>query len=98
MQGANVAASDLVKDLSTHNAGRYALGKIAELLARNNIDPDEVGEIKRVSVYQSLTKNDAGEAEIHDLFGIQISPKFESGPEWPVVQQGPVVKIGRAHV
>lgn len=88
-----MAASDLVKDLSTHNAGRYALGKIAELLARNNIDPDEVGEIKRVSVYQSLTKNDAGEAEIHDLFGIQISPKFESGPEWPVVQQGPVVKV-----
>jgi len=88
-----VAASDLTKDLSTGNTGRYALGKIAELLARNNIDPDEVGEIKRVSVYQSLTKNDAGEAEIHDLFGIQISPKFESGPEWPVVQPGPVVKV-----
>lgn len=88
-----MAASDLTKDLSTGTPGRYALGKIAELLSRNNINPDEVGEIKRVSVYQSLTKNDDGEAEIHDLFGIQLSPKFEQGPEWPVVQPGPTVKL-----
>lgn len=84
--------SDLIRDLSANKASS-ALGKIAELLKRNDIDPDEIGGIKRVSVYQSLTKNDDGEAEIHDLFGIQISPKFESGPDWPVVQPGPAIRM-----
>lgn len=85
--------SDLVKDLASGNSSRYSLGKIAEVLKNNNIDPNEIGNINRVSVYQSLTKNDEGQAEIHDLFAVQISPKFESGPDWPVVQPGPVVKL-----
>jgi predicted phosphodiesterase len=82
--------SDLAKDLGNT---KYALGKIAELLKRNDIDVDEIGGVKKVSLYQSLTKNEAGEAEIHDLMGIQFSPAFESGPQWPVIQQGPPVKL-----
>ena len=81
--------NDLAKDLN----GTYSLGKIADLLKRNNIDIEEVGTVKRVSFYQSLTKNEAGEAEIHDLMGIQFSPAWESGPAWPVVQPGPSVKL-----
>jgi predicted phosphodiesterase len=82
--------SDLAKDLGNT---KYALGRIAELLKRNDIDVDEIGGVKKVSLYQSLTKNEAGEAEIHDLMGIQFSPAFESGPQWPVIQQGPPVKL-----
>lgn len=82
--------SDLSKDLGN---SKYALGKIAELLKRNDIELDEIGAVKRVSLYQSLTKNEDGEAEIHDLLGIQFSPAFEAGPQWPVVQQGPAVKL-----
>lgn len=82
--------SDLAKDLGNT---KYALGRIAELLKRNDIDVDEIGGVKKVSLYQSLTKNEAGEAEIHDLMGIQFSPAFESGPQWPVIQQGPSVKL-----
>lgn len=81
--------SDLAKDLNS----AYSLGKVADLLKRNNIDLDEVGQVKRVSFYQSLTKNDDGEAEIHDLMGIQFSPAWESGPAWPVVQPGPSIKL-----
>ena len=81
---------DLSKDLSN---SKYALGKIAELLKRNDIEVDEIGAVKRVSLYQSLTKNEDGEAEIHDLLGIQFSPAFENGPQWPVVQPGPQVKL-----
>ena len=81
--------SNLTNDLNS----AYSLGKIADLLKRNNIDPEEIGNVKKVSLYQSLTKNDAGEAEIHDLMGIQFSPAWESGPEWPVVQPGPSVKL-----
>lgn len=82
--------SDLSKDLGN---SKYALGKIAELLKRNDIEVDEIGSVKRVSLYQSLTKNEEGEAEIHDLLGIQFSPAFENGPQWPVVQPGPQVKL-----
>ncbi|CAB4154396.1 Calcineurin-like phosphoesterase domain, lpxH type [uncultured Caudovirales phage] len=82
--------SDLSKDLGN---AKYSLGKIAELLKRNDIDIDEIGGVKKVSLYQSLTKNEAGEAEIHDLMGIQFSPAFENGPQWPVVQPGPSVRL-----
>lgn len=86
--------SDLSKDLGN---SKYALGKIAELLRRNDIDVDEIGSVKRVSLYQSLTKNEEGEAEIHDLLGIQFSPAFEDGPKWPVVQPGPPIKLPTVH-
>lgn len=75
---------------------RDALGKIADLLERNGIDVDEIGKVQRVSLYQSLTKNEEGEAEIHDLVGVQISPKWQEGPEWPVIQQGPAIKLPAA--
>lgn len=71
---------------------KEVLGKIASLLDRNGIDVDEVGRIQRVSLYQSLTKNDEGEAEIHDLIGVQISPSWEDGPQWDPVSQAPPVK------
>ena len=84
--------ASLSDDLGTPPA-KATLGKIAELLNRNNIDVEEVGSIKRVSLYQSLTKNDLGQAEVHDLMGIQLNPKWAEGPEWPVVQPGPSIKL-----
>lgn len=69
------------------------LGSIAELLERKNIDLDEIGDIKRVSLYQSIIKNDLGEAEVQDLAAIQFSPKWETGPEWPVIKQGPAIQV-----
>ena len=67
---------------------KEVLGKIADLLERQGINVEEVGQIGRVSIYQSLTKNDEGEAEIHDLMGIQFSPAWETGPQWPVINPG----------
>ena len=84
--------ANLSDDLGTPPA-KATLGKIAELLNRNNIDVEEVGSIKRISLYQSLTKNDLGQAEIHDLMGIQFNPKWADGPDWPVVQPGPSIKL-----
>lgn len=69
------------------------LGQIEELLRRNNIELTEIGEVKRVSLYQSLTKNDEGEAEIHDLVAVQFSPAWENGPSWPVVDRGKPIKL-----
>lgn len=69
------------------------LGAIASLLDKHGIDVSEIGSLKRISVYQSLTKNEEGEAEIHDLFGVQIDPRWADGPEWPVVDRGPAVRL-----
>ena len=69
------------------------LGTLADMLERKNIDITEIGDIKRISLYQSMIKDDQGEAQIHDLAAIQFSPSWESGPEWPVVQQGPSVQL-----
>jgi predicted phosphodiesterase len=80
--------------LSTPPVDRKAmLGKIADLLDRQGITVDEVGKISRVSLYQSLTKNDDGEAEVHDLIGLQFSPAWETGPQFDPVRQGPPVKV-----
>lgn len=84
--------ASLSDDLNTPPS-KVTLGKIADLLQRNNIDVDEVGSIKRVSLYQSMIKNDVGQAEVHDLMGIQFNPKWADGPEWPVVQPGPAIKL-----
>lgn len=65
---------------------KETLGRIAALLERNGIDVDEIGGVKRISLYQSLTKNADGEAEVHDLVGVQLSPAWSEGPQWPVVQ------------
>jgi predicted phosphodiesterase len=70
------------------------LGKIAKLLEDKGIDVDDVGEIKsiRISEWQSLTKNDDGDAEIHDLAGssIVLTPAWEMGPKWQPVDRAPV--------
>jgi len=79
--------------INKKEANAKLLGSIAEMLERKNIDITEIGDIKRVSLYQSMIKDDQGEAQIHDLAAIQFSPKWESGPEWPVVQQGKPVQL-----
>ncbi len=66
------------------------LGKIAELLERSGIDVDDVATIDKVVIgdYQSITKDKEGEAHTHDLqkASVVLSPKWLTGPEWPVVQ------------
>ncbi len=67
------------------------LGKIADLLERSGIETEEIGSIEkvRISEWQSITKNDEGEAEVHDLGGVSvvINPAWATGPEWPTIQQ-----------
>jgi len=75
---------------------KHAIGKLADLLDRHNINLEDIGDIKKVSLYQSLTKDADGEAQIHDLVGIQISPSWETGPEWPVIQPGPAIKLPKS--
>ncbi|NBX50936.1 hypothetical protein EBT25_13645, partial [bacterium] len=90
--------SDLASDLATPENKAKALGKLVEMLERQNIDLAEIGSVRRVSLYQSLTKDDEGEAQIHDLSAIQFSPKWAEGPEWDPVRQGPAIKMPKTQV
>ena len=88
-----MSLADDINNESATTRRKEALGRIVEMLERKGIDPAEIGQVKRISLYQSLTKNDEGEAEVHDLAAIQFSPSWETGPEWPVIQPAPLVKL-----
>lgn len=65
---------------------KMVLGKIAELLERSGIDPDEIGRVEKIRVWQGFHKDEDGNAQTVDLAGVVLSPHWETGPEWPVVQ------------
>jgi metallophosphoesterase superfamily enzyme len=77
-------------DIADSGAVQARLGRIADLLERSGIAPEDVGKVQsvRISEWQGLTKNEDGEAELHDLSGasIVLSPTWDTGPAWPVVQ------------
>lgn len=85
--------SKIVEDLNKVSNSHRVLGQLVEMLERKNISLEDIGDIRKVSLYQSLTKDEEGEAQVHDLAAIQFSPKWEQGPEWPVVQPGPKVDL-----
>ena len=85
--------TNLKDDLNGPEKREKVLGDLLDLLKRKNIDVADIGDVSRVSIYQSLTKNEEGEAEVHDLAAIQFSPTWDSGPKWPVIQQGPSIKL-----
>jgi hypothetical protein len=74
-------------------SGRTILGKLADLLDRNGISLDEIGRIHRVNLWQGFHRDVDGNAQVVDLAGIQLSPKWAEGPEWPVVQPGRPVRL-----
>lgn len=81
------------------------VGAIRDLLERNGIEPSEVGKLHRlkdVRLYQGLAKiaqydtegNQIGEVlDVQDLVSVSLSPAWEEGPEWPVIQPGPSYKL-----
>jgi predicted phosphodiesterase len=70
---------------------------VIKLLADHGVNKDDIGSIKSISLssYQSLIKNDDGDPEVVDLSAtkILISPQWEEGPKWPLIQQSPPVNI-----
>jgi predicted phosphodiesterase len=88
-----MALSDKLDTVTQKETSTKTLGAIADLLAAKGIDINEVGDITRISIYQSMLKDENGDPQVVDLAAIQISPKWESGPEWPVIQRGPEIKL-----
>lgn len=66
---------------------------IAELLERNGIDVEDVGRVQKVNLWQGFHKGEDGSAQVVDLTGITLSPSWEDGPKWPLVQPAAPVRI-----
>lgn len=85
-------AQDARKRLARHvaevgNLPKH-LSQLYELLKSKGLDLAdlEAANIERLKFYQSMHKDGNDEAVITDLAGITLSPGWESGPQWPVVQ------------
>ena len=80
------------------------VGAVRDLLERNGINPSEVGRLHRIKdirLYQGLAKvdtfDDDGKVirqnlEVQDMASIVLHPAWEEGPEWPLVQPGPLFR------
>lgn len=87
-----VGLADALSDARPVNK-TATLGKIADLLERNNIDVDDVGRVQKMNLWQMGYVDKEGDAQTVDLVGVQLSPAWAEGPQWPVVQPAPMVKL-----
>lgn len=96
----NVLVTDLLGNLSEGppKSDKQKLGKLIELLERSGIDPDDIGRVEKIKVWQGFHKNADGEAEVVDLSGVVLSPSWETGPQWPVAQPGPAYRLPKSNV
>ena len=71
------------------------LAQLDKILRAKGIDLAELeaASVKDVKFWQSMHKDNDGEAIVTDLAGITFSPAWETGPAWPVVQPGPKVPL-----
>lgn len=82
----------LLQDSDT-KVGKAQIKKMAEELVKRGVDPAELGRLSRMKMYQSVTKDDDGNAHIHDLWGFHLDPSWETGPQWPVITPAPKVDM-----
>lgn len=67
------------------------LGTLAHLLAKHEINPADVGQIRSIKVGEYGPKDDP-----NITTNVIFSPKWETGPEWPVVQPAKPVAVKKA--
>lgn len=92
----NSKLKDLKQKQESEKVNKNFVNAVAEMLQRKGIDPSEIGKINKVSFYQQVTKDEAGDVVVHDLQAIQLSPSWEEGPEWPVIQPGPKIQLQKS--
>lgn len=69
------------------------IGKLAELLDKSGIKIEDIGKINRVNLWEGFYKDEEGVAQTVNMAGIQLTPTWDTGPEWPVVQVSKPVNV-----
>lgn len=85
--------ANAIRKSTDSTAGKQILERLAAELERRGITADEVGRLSRISMWQGLTKDEQGEAQIHDLYGFQLAPSWDAGPDWPVITEAPHYRL-----
>ncbi len=67
------------------------LRQLYDILKAKGIDLAELeaANVKNAGFWQTMHKDDDGNAIVTDLAKIELVPSWDSGPAWPVVQPGP---------
>lgn len=79
-----------VEERLENREGMDRLGRIADLLEKNGINPNDVGKVERIRLndWQGFYKDDDGVAHKVDMeaASVVLQPESAVGPAWPVVQ------------
>ena len=68
------------------------LARLGKAFKDAGLDPRDLGSVEKIKFYEGFHKDDDGEAHVVPMVAFQINPSWSSGPEWPVVQPGPMPK------
>jgi predicted phosphodiesterase len=90
--------SKIKKEHEKKESSKKMLNAIEQMISKKGIDFDSIGSIDRISLYQTVTKDEEGNTEIHDLQAVQLSPTWDSGPQWKLPEQGPLLQIQKSTV
>jgi len=87
---------DLSSKMKSGEKTREISDAVAQILQEKGLSVDDIGEIKRVSVWDTLTSDGNGGTDTQRMTAIRFSPKWESGPEWPFVEKAPVYQVPKS--
>jgi metallophosphoesterase superfamily enzyme len=79
--------SDVSEFISESKKKKATLEQIANILERNGIDIEDIGSVKRINVTERMVKGSDGTSKTSASSSITLSPKWEDGPEWPIIQR-----------
>jgi hypothetical protein len=85
--------SKLADKKKKESNSKEIIESIMEMIKSKNIDLDEIGEISKVTMRQNITTDKNGELATKTNFAVQISPAWEKGPEWPLIEPGPSIQL-----
>lgn len=92
--------ADLLASDDDERLGNRLVLDMAQGLVNRGLVPEDLGRLARIKLdskdYQFGTKNNDGDAEIHDLHSIHVKADWYEDPQWPVVQPAAPVRLAKA--
>lgn len=81
--------SQLAESQKKNDSNSALASQLADLIMKNNIDLDEIGTIQKVAIRHAIGPDKNGVPIGKTTTTIQLSPKWDTGPEWPLISTAP---------
>jgi hypothetical protein len=88
-----VSAEEFLRTDQNRKVGKEQVKRIAEALVARGLDVEDLGRLSKIKMWQGHSKDADDNVVVTDLWGFQLAPSWETGPEWPVVQPAAPVKV-----